>query len=114
MLIEVEDCGFVIPLQYNGTVIYLDTWTQTDDDLHSLPHVTIRFPHPWNPRDVQFPKTYRPVKKELSMRSIASVSTVPGDYSILISDDESEEDDCCVYHIGKFTHCMISSVRVQE
>ena len=45
---------------------------------------------------------------------IASVHTVPGDYSILISDDESEEDDCCVYDIGNITCRIISSVRVQE
>ena len=32
----------------------------------------------------------------------------------MISDDESEEDDFCVYDIGKFTRRMISSVCVQE
>ena len=43
------------------------------------------------------------VQKEMAMRLIASVSTIPGDYLILIHDDESEEDDCCVYYIGNFT-----------
>ena len=44
---------------------------------------------------------------------IALVHIVLGEYSILISDDESEKDDCCVYDIGKFTRCMISSFCVQ-
>ena len=90
-------------LQSNGTVIYLDTWTPTDDDLQSLPHVTMTSTHPWNSRDVQFPKPSCRVQKEMAMILIASVSTIPGDYLILIHDDESEEDDCCVYYIGNFT-----------
>ena len=45
---------------------------------------------------------------------IASVNTVPGDNYILINDDESEEDDFCVYDIDNITGRMISSVHVQE
>ena len=94
MRIEVEDGEFLMPLQSNGTVIYLDSWTPTDDNLRLLPHVTMSSSHSWNTRYVQFPKTYCRMQEELEMRSIASVSTVHGEYSILISDDESEED-CC-------------------
>ena len=43
---------------------------------------------------------------------IASVNTVPGDNYILINDDESEEDDFCVYDIDNITGRMISSVHV--
>ena len=57
MHIKVEDVDFLMPLQYDSTVIYLDTWTTTDDDLRLLPHVTTSFPYPWNQRDVQFTKS---------------------------------------------------------
>ena len=59
MRIEVEDGEFVIPLQSDGTVLYLNTWTPNDYALRLLPHVTMSSPHPWNPHDVQFPKTSR-------------------------------------------------------
>ena len=56
MRIEVEYGKFVMPQQYNGTVIYLDTCTPTDDNFRSLPHVTMSPPHRWNPHDIKFTK----------------------------------------------------------
>ena len=64
MRTEVEDGELVMTLQSDGTVIYLYTWTTTDDDLCSLPHVTMSFPHPWNPCNVHFPKTSCRVQEE--------------------------------------------------
>ena len=71
MCIEVEDGEFLMLLQSNCTVIYLDTLTPTDEGLCQLSHVTMSSSLPCNPRDVQFPKTYRRIKEELAMRSIA-------------------------------------------
>ena len=56
MCIEVEDGEFLMLLQSNCTVIYLDTWTPTDDNLRSLPHVTMSPPHRWNPHEIKFTK----------------------------------------------------------
>ena len=39
---ETENGEFVMPLLSNGTVIYLDTWTPTDEDLCALSHVIMR------------------------------------------------------------------------
>ena len=61
MHIEVEYGEFLIPLQSDGTVIYLDTWAPNYENLCLFPHATISSPHPWNPLDVQFPKTSRRV-----------------------------------------------------
>ena len=54
------------------------------------------------------------MQEVLEIILIALVHTVPREYSIFISDDESEEDDFFVYDIGNITRSMISSVRVQE
>ena len=68
--IESENGDDVLPLHTEGTVIYLDTWTPTDEDLSQFPHIIMTSPHPWNPRDIQFPKTSRRMEEELTIRSI--------------------------------------------
>ena len=110
--IETENGEFVMPLLSNGTVIYLDTWTPTDEDLCSLPHVIMSSPHPWNPRDVQFPKTSRRVQEDFAMRLIADVQVVHGDSTDIHNEENPEED--LVYDIGNITHRIISSVKVFE
>ena len=76
--IESENGDDVLPLHTEGTIIYLDIWTLKDEDLSQLPHITMASSHPWNPREVQFPKTSRHVEEELTMRSIASATTDHG------------------------------------
>ena len=105
MCIEVEDVEFVMPLQSDGTVIYMDTLTPRDENLCSVPPVTITSTQPWNPRDIQFFKTSRHMQEELAMLSMVLVHTVPGDYSILISYHESEEGDF-VYMILVISHVV--------
>ena len=75
ILIEPENGDAVLPLHTEGNIIYLDTWTPTDEDLSQFPHIIMMSPHPWNPSKFQFPKTSRRVEEELTMRSIASVTT---------------------------------------
>ena len=110
--IETENGEFVMPLLSDGTVIYLDTWTPTDEDLCSLPHVTMSSPHPWNPRDVQFPKTSRRVQEDFAMRSIAHVQVVHGDPTDTYNEEGNDDD--FVYDIGNITHRILSSVKVFE
>ena len=50
-----HDEDFVAILKSKGTVIYLDTWTPTDDDLNELPHVILTSPREWDPQRVTFP-----------------------------------------------------------
>ena len=82
--IESENGDAVLPLQTEGTVIYLDTWTPTYKDLSQFPHIIMTSPHTWNPSKVQFPKTSQRVEEELTMRSIASVTTDHGMSTIKI------------------------------
>ena len=111
MRIESENGDVILPLHSNGTVIYLDTWTPTDQDLQQLPHITMSSPHPWNPRDVKFPKTSRRVQEEMELRSVAisSVSTASQ-----FDTDEPSDDDRTLLDIGDMSSRMISSVRVLE
>ena len=78
ILIESENGDAVLPLHTEGTIIYLDTWTPTDEDLSQFPHIITMSPHPWNPIKIQFPKTSQRVEEELTMCSIASATTDHG------------------------------------
>ena len=60
--IESENGDAILPSHTEVTVIYLDTWTPTDEDLYQLPHIIMTSPHPCNPSEVQFPKTSRLVE----------------------------------------------------
>ena len=93
-------------------MVYLDTFTPTDNDLCSLPHVVMSSPHPWNPRDVQFPNTPRRVQEDFAMRSISLVHIAPGEL-IATCEQESNYEDC-VYDIGNIIHRIVSSVKVFE
>jgi len=50
-----RDEDFVAILKSQGTVIYIDTWTPTDDDLNELPHVVLTSSKEWDPQKVSFP-----------------------------------------------------------
>ena len=76
--IESENGDAILPLHTEGTIIYLDTWTPTDEDLSQFHHIIMTSPHPWNPSKVQFPKNSLRVEEELTIRSIASATTDHG------------------------------------
>ena len=50
--IDSENGDSVLPLQNEGTVIYLDTWAPTDEDLSQFPHIIMTSPHTCNPSKV--------------------------------------------------------------
>jgi len=108
MRIESENGEVVLPLHSDGTVIYLDTWSPTDNDLNDFPHVVMSSQHEWNPVDVKFPKTSRQSEEEMSFRSIASVR---GDEFHV--EDEFDMDDCLL-NVGQISQRMLSSVKVHE
>ena len=95
-----------------GTIIYMDTWTPTDEDLSQFAHIIMTSPHPWNSSKVQFPNTSQHVEEELTMRLIASANTDHGMSTIKIDDLLDRED--CLYSIGQLSHRMLSGVRVLE
>ena len=110
--IESENRYAVLPLHTEGTIIYLDTWTPTDEDLLQFPHIIMTLPHPCNPSEVQFPKTSQRVEEELTMCSIASATTDHGMSTMKIDDLLDIED--CLYSIGQLSHRMLSGVLVLE
>jgi len=52
-----EDNEFSMELMMQGTIIYADTHTPSDKELHECPHINLTSNHPWDPHTVSFPRT---------------------------------------------------------
>lgn len=55
LFIMVEDTSFSLPLAADGTTIFADTRTPTQQELEESRHIQLSSKHPWNPLSVQFP-----------------------------------------------------------
>ena len=49
-----EDEQFCMDLHMDGTLVYADTYTPSNSELNSCPHIVLSSPHPWNPKTVKF------------------------------------------------------------
>jgi len=105
MSITSPDGAVVIPLTSDGTTIYVNTWTPTQIDLQSHPHVVMSSPHPWEPRSVQFPQPSQSTKEEFEMRR--KVNAV-GIEKMIDYNDKSDS----LFDIGQITNRLIASVRI--
>jgi len=72
-----DDEDFVAILKSQGTVIYMDTWTSTDEDLNELPHVVLTSSKEWDPHKVVFPSCLdleeKPIYDVYNMRAMKSL-----------------------------------------
>jgi Reverse transcriptase (RNA-dependent DNA polymerase) len=63
MHLATEDNTMTMLLQSEGTTIFLESRTPTEDELQQCTHVTLTSKSPWNPRDVCFPQPKQPVEE---------------------------------------------------
>ena len=117
MSITSPESNVVIPMESEGTTLYVNTWTPTQSDLSSFPHVVMSSPHEWEPRSVQFPKPSQSVKEEFNMRNASAVVREVFDnngiqHNGYDNDDEFDSERECVFDIGQFSQRIISSARV--
>ena len=54
MHIMTENNEFSLELKMKGTVIFEDTYTLSEKELHECPHIVLNSPHEWNPKSVKF------------------------------------------------------------
>ena len=113
MQIVSPDGSFTLPLSSKGTTIFAETWTPTQQDLDSFPHIELTSKQPWEPRTVEFPQNSLVDQEELETRNeyrnVSAVTQTTNEF--YGADDEQEETDPG-YNIGGFSKRMISSVRI--
>ena len=75
MHLETPDGEMVIPLQAEGTTIFLATRTPTDRELHECPHITMTSKKEWDPRDLQFPEPLHRANVKVSQLRATAAGT---------------------------------------
>lgn len=69
-----DDGGITIGLKSQGTTIFVDTWTPTDQDLKEFKHIVLTSDHPWNPHEVEFPETPRSIIEEIESYNVSATN----------------------------------------
>ena len=67
-----EDKEFRMGLQMKGTIVYTNTSTPTDAELHSCPHIELTSKYPWDPHNVSSPKPSQVLSEVYDHRSISA------------------------------------------
>jgi len=86
------DEDFVAILKSQGTVIFMDTWTPTDEDLNELSHIVLTFSKEWETHSVEFPSATSPEEKSVydmyNLRVIQSIAVPTAVLSGTLSEDQ--------------------------
>ena len=106
LFIMAEDTSFSLPLAADGTTIFADTRTPTQQELEESRHIQLSSKHPWNPLSIQFPTASRTVEEEIQMQRTIGAATV-GEVEF-----NSVDSTTVCYDIGQLNTRLISSVRV--
>ena len=113
MSITSPDVGFVACLESEGTNIFLNTWSPTQTDLASLPHIALTSQQPWDPHKVAFPATKYYVKEEMESRNVSSTTC---QFTQSIKEDPEVEpsvyEEDIIFDTHKFNRRLVASVRV--
>ena len=125
MSIASEEETFIACLQLEGTILYLDTWCPTQNDLESFPHIELTSRQHWNPHQIQFPQTKYVAQEEIEGRNVSKFSIFfsgeasgdPGDYNnntSTLGGAQLNSEEVITHGIEEFHHRLLSSVRVTE
>ena len=95
-----EDEQFCMEMQMNGTIVSAHTFSPSDEELESCPHIVLSSPHSWNPHTVKFPKV------SMSMHEYRggslNVSSIAGHYTTQCEDEEIDApEDTIIFDFNR-------------
>ena len=75
-----EDNKLCTELAMVGTVIYAETFTPYEQEIHHCPQIILSSPNAWNPRNVVFPRVRRTLEEEMgTLRHVSAMDSMRGD-----------------------------------
>ena len=78
--IIIEENEFCMELVMTGTVVYDETFTPSEQELHQFPQIILSFPHTWNPQKMAFPRAQRTLEEEMgTLRHVSAMDSMEGD-----------------------------------
>ena len=100
-----EDNTFGMELFLEGTIVYANTFTPSDEELRTCPHITLSSEAPWDPQNVSFPDTRGSLEE--SMNDIRQVNSIRS--SALLDD---EDDDDVIFSLDGFARRIASMKKI--
>jgi hypothetical protein len=73
--IIMEDDEFCMELFMDGMIVFAETFSPSEHELDTCPHIHLSSPHPWNPTKVKFPKCNITLEEEIGGSRFLSAST---------------------------------------
>ena len=101
-----EDKSFCMELTMQGTIIFAETYSPTNQELDSCPHINLSSNASWNPHTVTFPACQRSLEEEIDGFRYISASVTNNQQ---LYDDE--EQDVRLFNLNRITR-RISSITV--
>ena len=74
LLIVTEDNEFCMELAMAGTVVYADTFTLSEQELHQCPHIILSLTNAWDPKNMVLPRAR--ISLEEAMGTLRHVSAI--------------------------------------
>ena len=75
-----EDNKFCVELAMAGTVVYAETFTPSEQELHQCPHTILSLPHAWNPQKVVLTRARRTLEQEMgTLIHVIAMDSMRGD-----------------------------------
>ena len=110
-----EDGEFAMELQREGTIVQFQTYTPTQNELESCPHIHLSSSHPWDPTKVEFSSTPHSLEEEVERvrRVAAVVKTSPASMESARGIDDATCLSSRVFDLSRMTR-MIASMKMQK
>ena len=71
-----EDRSFCMELFMQGTTVRVQTYSPTQTELETCPHVVLSSPSPWDPNNISFPKSRMSIEEMMNdMRHVSSTTS---------------------------------------
>ena len=103
-----KDNEFCTELVMAGTVVYLETFTLSEQELHQCPHIILSSPHTWNPQNVVFPRARRTLKEYMgTLRHVSAMDSTGGDI------ENEDIIDNMVFSIDQINRKLSSLKRIE-
>ena len=104
-----ENKSFCMELAMKGTIVFAETYSPTDQELDSCPHINLSSDASWNPHTVTFTACQRSLEEEVGgFRYVSGLSTILDDQLY-----EEEEQDVRLFDLNQITR-RISSMTVTK
>ena len=106
LFIANEDQKFNMELMIEGTTIFANTFTPSEKELNTCPHIVLSSPHEWDPKNVTFPASNITFEEKMYNYNISSIQN--DNYNLNITNDD------LLFDLSQINTRIINSVQASH